>query len=610
MNMSELFDLTALCRFLAGVEPAFADPAGVTLQPFSGGVSNLTALLRSGDRKLVVRRAPPGKKAATAHDMVREARVLTAVRPHFPLVPRVITVGEDPVILGTPFFVMEFLEGRTIGRDLPEPVSPRQARTLCERLVDLHADLHGIDLESTGLASLGRAEGYVKRQIEGWAERYRAARTDDVPRCERIIAWLEEQMPAEAGGCLVHNDFKFDNVVVAPDDVTRIVGILDWEMATVGDPLMDLGASLAYWVQRDDPTTLQAIRTQPTTVPGMMTRSEVVAHYAARTGREIGDFTYYYVYGLLRLAAIAQQIYARFKLGQTSDQRVASFGKAVTILADQAQRVIREWEAERSRPARMAALATDRAFRLDGKVAVITGSSRGIGEAIARLFANQGAHVVVTSRKLESCENVAQSIRDGGGKATARVCHVGDAGQRRALIDGVVEELGRIDILVNNAATNPYFGHILDTPDSMLAKTVEVNLAGFFHLCQLAGRAMREQGGGVIINTASVNGVDPAPLQGIYSVTKAAIISMTRAFAKECAAFGIRVNAVLPGITDTKFASALTRDEAMLRTILPMVPLGRVADPAEIAPAFLYLASDAGAYVTGACLTVDGGMLA
>ncbi|OYV92940.1 MAG: short-chain dehydrogenase [Acidobacteria bacterium 21-70-11] len=258
----------------------------------------------------------------------------------------------------------------------------------------------------------------------------------------------------------------------------------------------------------------------------------------------------------------------------------------------------------------MAALATDRAFRLDGKVAVITGSSRGIGEAIARLFANQGAHVVVTSRKLESCEAVARSIRDGGGKATARACHVGEAGQRRALIDGVVEELGRIDILVNNAATNPYFGHILDTPDSMLAKTVEVNLAGFFHLCQLAGRAMREQGGGVIINTASVNGVDPAPLQGIYSVTKAAIISMTRAFAKECAAFGIRVNAVLPGITDTKFASALTRDEAMLRTILPLVPLGRVADPAEIAPAFLYLASDAGAYVTGACLTVDGGMLA
>ncbi len=608
--MAELFDLTALCRFLAGVEPAFADPARVTLQPFSGGVSNLTALLRAGDRALVVRRAPPGKKAATAHDMVREARVLTAVRPHFPLAPRVIAVGEDASVLGTPFFVMEFLEGRPIGRDLPEPVSPAQARTLCERLVDLHADLHRLDLETTGLAGLGKAQGYVRRQIEGWAERYRAARTDDVPRCERIIAWLQEHLPAESGACLVHNDFKFDNVVVAPDDVTRIVGVLDWEMATIGDPLMDLGASLAYWVERDDPAEMRAIRTQPTTVPGMLTRDEVVARYAARAGREIGDFTYYYVYGLLRLAAIAQQIYARFKLGQTTDPRLAGFGRAVTVLADHAGRVIREWEGARSRPARLAALATERAFRLDGKVAVITGASRGIGEAVARLFANQGARVVVSSRKLEGCESVASALRDAGAQATARACHIGDAEQRRALVDGVLEEFGRIDILVNNAAANPYFGHILDTPEAALAKTVEVNLAGTFHLGQLAGRAMREAGGGVIINTASVNGVAPAPLQGIYSVTKAAIISMTRAFAKECAPFGIRVNAVLPGLTDTAFAAALVRDDAVLKTILPLIPLGRAADPAEIAPAFLYLASDAAAYVTGACLTVDGGMLA
>ncbi len=608
--MAELFDLTALCRFLAGVEPAFADPARVTLQPLSGGVSNLTALLRSGERTLVVRRAPPGKKAATAHDMVREARVLAAVRPHFPLAPRVIAVGEDASVLGTQFFVMEFLNGRSIGRDLPEPVSPAQARTLCERLVDLHADLHGLDLETTGLGSLGKAQGYVRRQIDGWAERYHAARTEDVPRCERIVAWLQEHMPAESGACLVHNDFKFDNVLVAPDDVTRIVGVLDWEMATVGDPLMDLGASLAYWVERDDPTPLRAIRTQPTTVPGMMTRDEVVARYAARAGREIGDFTYYYVYGLLRLAAIAQQIYARFKLGQTTDRRVAGFGQAVTVLADQAGRVIRDWEGVRSRPSRLAALATERAFRLDGKVAVITGASRGIGAAVARLFANQGARVVVSSRKLEACEAVARALRAEGLQAAARACHVGDADQRRALVDGVLEEFGRIDVLVNNAAANPYFGHILDTPEAALAKTVEVNLAGTFHLGQLAGRAMREAGGGVIINTASVNGVEPAALQGIYSVTKAAIISMTRAFAKECAPFGIRVNAVLPGLTDTAFASALVKDETLLKSILPLIPLGRVADPAEIAPAFLYLASDAAAYVTGACLTVDGGMLA
>jgi aminoglycoside phosphotransferase (APT) family kinase protein/NAD(P)-dependent dehydrogenase (short-subunit alcohol dehydrogenase family) len=608
--MSELFDKEALLRFLAEIDPTFADPSDVTLEMFSGGASNLTALVRAGKRAVVVRRAPPGKKAATAHDMVREARILEAIHPHFPLVPSVIAVCDDPAVSGSPFFVMEYLEGKIARRNMPGRISPDEARTLCENLVDLHADLHSIDLEKTGLQSLGKPHGYVERQIKGWAERYRAARTDDVPTCEHLIAWLEEHMPAESGASLIHNDFKFDNVVLDPEDLTHIIGVLDWEMAAIGDPLMDLGASLAYWVERSDSEPMQAIRMQPTTLAGMMTRDEVIARYAERTGRTIGDFTYYYVYGLFRLAGIAQQIYARYKLGQTTDERFAGFGQAVNVLAGQAQRVIREWESRHSHDERMAKLLTDRAFRLDGKVAIVTGSSRGIGEAVARLFANQGAYVVVTSRKIDACESVAQSIRGAGGKAMAIACHVGEPDQRRALIERVASDLGRIDILVNNAATNPHFGHILDTPESMLQKTVDVNLAGFFHLCQLAGRVMREQGGGVIINTASVNGVSPAPYQGIYSVTKAAIISMTRAFAKECGDLGIRVNTVLPGLTDTKFASALTSNDALLKGVLPLIPQGRVAEPEEIAPAFLYLASDASAYVTGTCLTVDGGMLA
>jgi aminoglycoside phosphotransferase (APT) family kinase protein len=338
--VSELFDTDTLFRFLADADPAF-DPSSATLEMFQGGASNLTALVRSGDRALVVRRAPPGRKAATAHDMVREARILQAIRPHFPLVPEVIAIGEDPALLGTPFFVMEYLEGRIAGRRMPEEVSPEQARTLCRNLVDLHADLHAIDLVETGLESLGKPEGYVGRQIRGWSERYRAARTDDVPDCEAIIAWLEEQMPAESGAALIHNDFKFDNVVLDPDDITTIVGVLDWEMATVGDPLMDLGASLAYWVEPDDFGPMKAIRMQPTTVPGMMTRGEVIARYAERSGRVIDDFTFYYVYGLFRLAGIAQQIYARYRLGQTKDERFSGFGQAVNVLADQAQRVIR-----------------------------------------------------------------------------------------------------------------------------------------------------------------------------------------------------------------------------------------------------------------------------
>ncbi len=608
--MSSLSDRAALLRFLAGIDPAFSTDETITIEQLTGGSSNLTTKVMVGDHAVVVRRAPPGRKAATAHDMVREARILQAIRPHFPRAPQVLAVCEDPSVIGAPFFVMEYIRGPIPRRPLPMKVSREQARALCEHLVDLHAELHSIDIVATGLARLGKPEGYVARQISGWARRYRSARTDDAPSCARIIAWLEEHMPASSGAVLLHNDYKFDNVVLSEDDPAEIVGVLDWELATVGDPLMGLGASLAYWVEPGDPEALQAIAMQPTTVPGMMTRQEVIDRYAAATGRTIGDFTWYYVYGLFRLAGIAQQIYMRYALGQTQNPRFAALGQAVRVLAEQATSVIGTWERARAHRARMADLLTSRAFRLDGKVAVITGASRGIGAAVARLLASQGAHVVISSRRQASCEAVAQSIRDGGGQATAMACHVGDPQQRAALLTEAHAALGRLDILINNAATNPYFGHILDTPPELIAKTVEVNLTGFFHLCQLAGRIMREQGSGVIINTASVNGVRPAPFQGIYSVTKAAIISMTRAFARECAPLGIRVNAVLPGLTETKFASALTDSPALLSTILPMIPLGRVAQPAEIAPAFLYLAADAAAYVTGTCITVDGGLLA
>jgi aminoglycoside phosphotransferase (APT) family kinase protein/NAD(P)-dependent dehydrogenase (short-subunit alcohol dehydrogenase family) len=605
--MSEHFDTDTLSKVLSQIDPDFAKPLEVT--QFTGGASNLTARVRVGDKTLVIRRAPPGKKAATAHDMVRESRVLKAVRPHFPMVPEVFYTEEDADVLGTCFFVMEDLKGHVPGAKFPVRLNPEQARTLCENLVDLQADLHSVALEATGLSNLGKPEGYIERQIRGWSQRYRDARTDDVPKAERVMDWLESNMPEEVDACLIHNDFKFDNIVLNPEDPTQIVGVLDWEMATIGDPLMDLGASLAYWVQRDDSAAMKMIKTQPTTVPGMLTREEVVERYLKRTGRQVEDFTYYYVYGLFRLAGIAQQIYQRFTLGQTSNPRFAGFGQAVNVLIQQTQRTIREWEQAKSQTAHLAALLTSEAFRLDGKVAVITGSSRGIGEATARLFANQGAQVIVSSRRIESCEKVALSIRESGGKATAVACHVGEPEAREALIRNVVEQFGRVDVLINNAAANPYFGHILDTPTSAADKTISVNLSGFFHMSQLAGRVMREQGGGVIINTASVNGVRPADYQGIYSITKAAIITMTKAFARECAPDGIRVNAVLPGLTETNFAAALTQNEDLLKTFLPLIPQGRVADPAEIAPAFLYLASPASSYVTGTCLTVDGGLL-
>ncbi len=249
-------------------------------------------------------------------------------------------------------------------------------------------------------------------------------------------------------------------------------------------------------------------------------------------------------------------------------------------------------------------------FDLDGKIAFVSGASRGIGEAIARLLAQQGAHVIVSSRKLEGCQAVADSIVEAGGQATAIACHIGELEQIAAVFAQIREQFGRLDILVNNAATNPQFCHILDTDVSAFQKTVDVNIRGYFYMSIEAGKLMREQGGGSIINVASINGVSPGDYQGIYSITKGAVINMTKAFAKECAQFGIRCNALLPGLTDTKFASALVKNDAIRETALKQIPLRRVAEPAEMAGAVLYLASDASSYTTGVSLNVDGGYLA
>ena len=248
-------------------------------------------------------------------------------------------------------------------------------------------------------------------------------------------------------------------------------------------------------------------------------------------------------------------------------------------------------------------------FDLTGKVALVTGSSRGIGEAVARLLAAQGAHVIISSRKAEPCEAVAASIREAGGKASVLACHIGELDQIDATFAVIEKEFGRLDILVNNAATNPYFGHITDTDLGAFQKTVDVNIRGYFFMCSRGAKLMAKNGGGSIVNVASVNGVIPGMAQGIYSITKAAVISMTHAFAKECAAMKVRVNALLPGATETKFAAALTSNEMILNTLLQHVPMNRVADPSEMAGAVLYLASDAASYTTGTCLNVDGGYL-
>ena len=248
-------------------------------------------------------------------------------------------------------------------------------------------------------------------------------------------------------------------------------------------------------------------------------------------------------------------------------------------------------------------------FDLTGKVALVTGASRGIGEAIARLLAQQGAHVIVSSRRLEGCQPVVDGIIAEGGKATAIACHIGEMEQITRTFARIREEFGHIDVLVNNAATNPQFCNVLDTDLSAFQKTVDVNIRGYFFMSVEAGKLMRDHGGGSIINVASINGVSPGVFQGVYSMTKAAVINMTKVFAKECAQYGIRCNALLPGLTDTKFASALVSNDAILKTALQQIPLKRVARPEEMAGAVLYLASDASTYTTGVSLNVDGGYL-
>ena len=248
-------------------------------------------------------------------------------------------------------------------------------------------------------------------------------------------------------------------------------------------------------------------------------------------------------------------------------------------------------------------------FDLGGRIALVTGASRGIGEAGARLLAAHGAHVIVSSRRTDACERVVQSIRAAGGSAEAMACHIGEIEQIEAAFRTISERHGRLDVLVNNAAANPYFGPIVDTDLGAFQKTIDVNIRGYFFMSSHGAKLMARHGGGSIVNVASVNGVVPGDLQGIYSISKAAILAMTKAFAKECAPQGVRVNALLPGLTDTKFAGALVGNPAILERALMHVPLGRVALPAEMAGALLYLASAASSYTTGTWLNVDGGYL-
>jgi aminoglycoside phosphotransferase (APT) family kinase protein len=314
----------------------------LTVEQFPHGHSNLTYLLRLGSSEWVLRRPPFGNQVKTAHDMGREYKVLSKLSTVYPAAPRPLLYCQDESVMGAPFYIMERRRGIVLRKTLPPglTVEPATARRLGLALIDNLACLHGLDHQQIGLADLGKPEGYVARQVSGWINRYAQARTDDVPAMERLAVWLPEHMPKESGIALVHNDYKFDNLVLAPEDLTRIVAVLDWEMATVGDPLMDLGTTLGYWVEACDPPEMQLTAMGPTNLPGSLTRRELIERYSEKTGRPVPGIIFYYCFGLFKIAVIIQQIYARFFRGHTKDARFGHLNDLVAVLGEQADRVL------------------------------------------------------------------------------------------------------------------------------------------------------------------------------------------------------------------------------------------------------------------------------
>jgi aminoglycoside phosphotransferase (APT) family kinase protein len=337
----EELDVARVDAWLKGQVPELRGTPEIT--QYSGGASNWTYRLKYENRDLILRRPPAGTKAKSAHDMGREYRIQRALKPVFPFVPEMVAHCTDESINGAEFYVMERLEGLILRKNPPADLtlSPEQTRTLCLRMIDTLIALHQVDYKAAGLEGVGKGAGYVQRQIDGWCERYTKALTWNVPRGTSIMAWLKSHLPGVERICVTHNDFRFDNLVLDRADPTRIIGVLDWELATLGDPLMELGNTIAYWVEAGDSFLAHASRRQPTHLPGMLTRREVVDYYCEKMGFKPDNWAFYEVYGMFRLSVIAQQIYYRYHHRQTTNPAFKNFWLWVHYLQRRCHGVIR-----------------------------------------------------------------------------------------------------------------------------------------------------------------------------------------------------------------------------------------------------------------------------
>lgn len=327
-----------LPQALQGEEFDLNEPLAV--EQFPGGHSNLTYMVSAFGREFVLRRPPFGPVAPTAHDMPREFRLLAAINPHFNIAPKPYLLCEDAAVIGAPFYLMERRRGLVIRRDLPEELNhPQTLRHISEGMIGTMAALHSVDIYSTGLVNLGKPVGFVTRQVKGWTERWHRAKTKEIAEIDEVAQWLLEKLPPEpdpeAGrpATLVHNDFKLDNVMLNPQDPSRVVAVLDWEMCTVGDPLVDLGILLCYWAEKNDPEDRREAISPVTVQPGWMTRKEITEHYAKLTGRDVSRIDFYEIFAIFKIAVVVQQIYFRYVRGQTHDERFAAFGPRIEGLA-------------------------------------------------------------------------------------------------------------------------------------------------------------------------------------------------------------------------------------------------------------------------------------
>jgi aminoglycoside phosphotransferase (APT) family kinase protein len=342
--MSDLLDHPSAIRSgeeleLAKLEPylrfQFPNETGaLQVRQYPSGHSNLTYALQLGDRELVLRRPPFGSKVKSAHDMGREFRVLSKLHSVYAPAPEVLLYCDDVSILGAPFYVMEPIHGIILRRNLPRGLDfpAEKARRLSESFVENLVRLHQLDYAAVGLSDLGRPEGYLERQVRGWIERYYGSKTHDYPEVEKISAWMQKHIPSTRTTSLIHNDYKYDNMVLDSNDITKIVGVLDWEMCTIGDSLSDLGTALAYWVDPTDPDEIQQNRWGPTTHPGSFTREVFVHHYARQTQSDVSEIAFYLAFARFKLAVIVQQIYFRYQQGLTKDERFASMPEKIQFL--------------------------------------------------------------------------------------------------------------------------------------------------------------------------------------------------------------------------------------------------------------------------------------